>query len=80
MNKVGGLYELKKKVMFAARKDGSVSASSDGPSVEVVITQQTKIYRDTTFETHEPVDGQKVQQTVKPMQESEIQKNDIAAV
>jgi hypothetical protein len=36
--------------------------------VEVVITKQTKIYRDTTFETHEPVDGQKVQ------------KNDIAAV
>lgn len=45
-----------------------VSLSHDGPVVEVVVTTQTKIYRDITQQQYNgrPPDGQPIQQAVEP--------------
>jgi len=66
------------KVMMLFQKDQSgnmkTSASHDGPTVEVVITSQTEIFRDVTmnqFNENPPV-GQKIQQVVEPGSVDEI--------
>jgi hypothetical protein len=60
------------RVTMAVRKDpttGKVETSSnhDGPTVEVVITTQTKIYKDVTMNQFSgpPPEGQKIQQVVE---------------
>jgi hypothetical protein len=68
------------KVLISKSEDGSTNIQSDGPSTEVVITKDTKIYHDTTFDAHPPVNGEKVQQVVEPFEESQIEKNDMAMV
>ncbi len=60
------------KVMMLYQKDQSgnmkTSASHDGPTVEVVVTSQTEIYRDVTMDQFNgnPPAGQKLQQVVEP--------------
>jgi hypothetical protein len=69
------------RMMVAKAEDGSINVQSDGPSTEVVITRETKIFRDVTFDTHEPTSGdQKVQQLIEEFPANEIEKNDIASV
>jgi hypothetical protein len=69
------------KIMVAKSEDGSMNVQSDGPSTEVVITKDTKIYRDVTFDTHEPAPGnKKIQQLIEEFPANEIEKNDIASV
>jgi len=59
------------KVTMAFKKDpsGKVETSSnhDGPTVEIVVTSQTKIYKDVTMRQFDgpPPDGQKIQQTLE---------------
>lgn len=59
------------KVTVAFKKDpsGNVQTSSnhDGPTVEIVVTSQTKIYRDVTMRQFDgpPPDGQKIQQVLE---------------
>ncbi len=67
-------------MIVAKNEDGEVSVQSDGPSNEVVITKDTKIYRDVTFDTHEPSGDEKIQQVIEPMEAEEIEKNDMVNV
>jgi len=59
------------KVTMAFKKDpsGKVETSSnhDGHTVEIVVTSQTKIYKDVTMRQFDgpPPDGQKIQQTLE---------------
>lgn len=59
------------KVTMAFKKDpsGKVETSSnhDGPTVEVVVTSQTKLYQDTTMQQFDgpPPEGQKIQQVLE---------------
>ena len=59
------------KVTMAFKKDpsGKVETSSnhDGPTVEIVVTSQTKIYIDVTMRQFDgpPPEGQKIQQTLE---------------
>lgn len=59
------------KVTVAFKKDpsGNVQTSSnhDGPTVEIVVTSQTKIYKDVTMRQFDgpPPDGQKIQQVLE---------------
>jgi hypothetical protein len=59
------------KVTMAFKKDpsGKVETSSnhDGPTVEIVVTSQTKIYKDVTMRQFDgpPPEGQKIQQTLE---------------
>jgi len=59
------------KVTMAFKKDpsGKVKTSSnhDGPTVEIVVTSQTKIYKDVTMRQFDgpPPEGQKIQQTLE---------------
>src|SRR6266487_5531056 len=59
------------RVTMAFKKDpsGKVETSSnhDGPTVEVVVTSQTKIYKDVTMNQFDglPPEGQKIQQVVE---------------
>lgn len=54
---------------------GSADSSYDGPMVEVVVTSQTKIYKDVTsrqFNNGPAPEGQKVQQVLEPGSLDEI--------
>ncbi len=59
------------RVTMSVKKDqsGKVETSSnhDGPTVEVVVTSQTKIYKDVTMNQFDgpPPDGQKIQQVLE---------------
>ena len=59
------------RVTMAFKKDpsGKVETSSnhDGPTVEVVVTSQTKIYKDVTMQQFDgpPPEGQKIQQVLE---------------
>jgi hypothetical protein len=59
------------KVTMAFKKDpsGNVETSSnhDGPTVEIVVTSQTKIYKDVTMRQFDgpPPEGQKIQQVLE---------------
>jgi len=59
------------EVTMAFKKDpsGNVETSSnhDGPTVEIVVTSQTKIYKDVTMRQFEgpPPEGQKIQQVLE---------------
>jgi len=59
------------KVTMAFKKDpsGKVETSSnhDGPTVEIVVTSQTKIYKDVTMRQFDgpPPEGQKIQQVLE---------------
>jgi hypothetical protein len=68
------------KVLVSKSSDGTTNIQSDGPSTEVVITKDTKIYHDTTFDAHPPASGEKVQQVIEPFEESQIEKNDMAMI
>ncbi len=59
------------KVMISVKKDQSgkvdTASSHDGPTVEIVLTAQTKIYKDVTMQQFSgpPPEGQKIQQVVE---------------
>lgn len=59
------------RVTMAFKKDSSgkveTSSNHDGPTVEVVITSQTKIYEDVTMRQFDspPPEGQKIQQVLE---------------
>jgi hypothetical protein len=59
------------KVMMTVKKDQSgkvdTASSHDGPTVEIIVTTQTKIYQDVTMKQFSgpPPEGQKIQQVVK---------------
>jgi hypothetical protein len=59
------------KVTMAFKKDPSgkveTSSSHDGPTVEIVVTGQTKIYKDVTMRQFDgpPPEGQKIQQVLE---------------
>lgn len=59
------------KVMMTVKKDQSgkveTAANHDGPTIEVVVTAQTKIYQDVTMKQFNgpPPEGQKIQQVVE---------------
>ncbi len=69
----GQLVEMKDNSLIVSTNatlvasGGAVATSQPGPSTEVVITQDTKIYRDATFDAMQapPADGN-VQQKVEP--------------
>jgi hypothetical protein len=48
------------------------SSSYDGPEVEVVVTSQTQVYRDATFNAGPPSEGGEIQQKVEPGDIEEI--------
>jgi hypothetical protein len=68
------------KVLVSKSSDGTTNIQSDGPSTEVIVTKNTKIYHDTTFDGHPPVNGEKVKQVIEPYTEGQIEKNDMARV
>ncbi len=74
------------KLMMSVRKDPSgnvqTSASHDGPVVEIVVTNQTKVYKDVTMQQFNgpPPSGQKIQQVVQPGTVAEIGQNSMLTV
>ncbi len=75
------------QVMMSAKKDASgnvqTSASHSGPTVEVVVTTQTIIYKDVTmqqFNGKAPAAGQKIQQVVEPGSLDEIGQSSLITV
>jgi len=66
------------KVTVGIERDPSgkveTSAQHDGPVVEIVVTSQTKIYKDVTMRQFNgpPPEGQKIQQVVEPGSADEI--------
>jgi hypothetical protein len=74
------IVQVGERIFLNESPDGSIHPSSDGPSLEVVITQKTRVYRETTYDTHQPADGGKIQQTVEVMNAGKVEKNDIATV
>ena len=84
---VRGLFDHRKdnsifvgtgRVTLGVKRDpsGNVEPESnhDGPVVEVVVTSQTKIYKDVTMRQFngQPPEGQKIQQVVEPGSVDEI--------
>ncbi len=69
------------KVMMSVKKDPSgnvqTSSSHDGPVVEVLVTNETKIYKDVTMKQFNgpPPSGQKIQQVVEPGSLEEVGQN-----
>jgi hypothetical protein len=74
------------KVTIGVRRDpsGNVETESDhdGPVVEIVVTSQTKLYKDVTMRQFDgpPPDGQKIQQVLEPGSSSEIGEASIITV
>lgn len=74
------------KVTLAFKKDpsGNVETSSnhDGPTLEIVITSQTKIYKDVTMRQFDgpPPDGQKIQQVLEEGSSDDIGQNSMLTV
>jgi hypothetical protein len=74
------------KVMVSveAGPSGSVKTSSshDGPTVEVVVTTQTKLYMDVTMKQFDgpPPQGQKIQQVLEPGSAGEVGQNSMITV
>ena len=58
------------------------SSSHDGPTVEVVVTAQTKVYKDVTMNQFDgpPPEGQKIQQVVEPGSLEEVGQNSMITV
>lgn len=69
-------------MMAAMSADGTVKlqAENEGPQMEVVVTGDTKIYRDVTFDEDMPEEGGSVQQIVEPLEFSELETNAFATV
>jgi hypothetical protein len=69
------------KVMMSVKKDPSgnvqTSSSHDGPTVEVVVTTQTKIYMDVTMNQFDgpPPQDQKIQQVLEAGSVDEVGQN-----
>jgi hypothetical protein len=69
------------RVTMAFKKDpsGNVETSSnhDGPIVEIVVTSQTKIYKDVTMDQFDgpPPEGQKIQQVLEDGSSDDIGQN-----
>ncbi len=73
------------KMMATKGQDGNVSASTqyDGPVVEVVVTHDTKIYRDVTlkqFTGQQPAGDMKLQQVIEAGTLDEIGENSMVQV
>jgi hypothetical protein len=74
------------RVMMSVKKDQSgnveTSSSHDGPTLETVVTAQTKIYKDVTMQQFDgpPPEGQKIQQVVEPGTLDEIGQNSAISV
>jgi hypothetical protein len=74
------------KVSIGVRRDpsGNVETVSDhdGPVVEIVVTSQTKLYKDVTMRQFDgpPPEGQKIQQVVEPGFSDEIGQASIITV
>ncbi len=74
------------RVQMSVMKDQSgqvhTSASHSGPVVEVVVTSQTKIYKDVTMNQFNgpPPQGQKIQQVVEPGSLDEVGQNSTVTV
>jgi len=75
------------KVMMSVRKNvqsGEVETSSshDGPTVEVVVTSQTKVYKDVTMKQFNgpPPQGQKIQQVVEEGSLDEVGQDSLVIV
>lgn len=67
------------KATFAVTKDGA-SSSYDGPVVEVMVTNDTTVYRDDTLGSGEPPTSGTVQQKVIPGSSDEIGENSMVTV
>jgi len=70
------------KIAVSIDESGEVTTTTDqnSPSKEVVITADTELYRDATFDTQMPQDGKKTQQIVEPFDFSAIEKNNFISV
>ncbi len=72
------------KMMATKGQDGNVSASTqyDGPVVEVVVTHDTKIYRDVTMKQFngQPAGEMELQQVIEPGTLDEIGENSMVQV
>lgn len=74
------------QVMISVRRDASgevkTDSSHDGPTVEVVVTTQTAIYRDVTMQQFDgpPPSGEKIQQVVEPGTLAEIGQDSLVTV
>jgi hypothetical protein len=74
------------KVTLSAKKDPSgnveTSSSNSGPTVEVIVTNQTIVYHDVTLEQFNgpPPSGQKLQQVLEPGSLDEIGDSSLVTV
>jgi len=74
------------KVTIGVSRDSSgqveTSSDHDGPVVEIVVTSQTKLYKDVTMRQFDgpPPEGQKIQQVLEPGSSSEIGEASIITV
>ena len=74
------------RVMINVQKDQSVnvktSSNHDGPTVEVVVSPQTKFYQDVTMKQFNgpPPQGQKIQQVVEPGSLGDVGQSSIITV
>jgi hypothetical protein len=70
-------------MMVQRDESGNASSSSDhdGPTVEVVVTSQTVVYRDVTMKQFDgpPPAGEKIQQVLEPGELDEIGKDSLLA-
>ena len=77
-----GTGNVKMTVMKDKSGQVQTSSSHSGPVVEVVVTTQTKIYKDTTMQQFNgpPPQGQKIQQVVEPGSLDEVGQNSTITV
>ena len=74
------------KVMMTVKKDQSgniqTSSSHDGPTLEIVVTTQTKLYKDVTMNQFDgpPPQGQKIQQVLEAGSADEVGQNSMITV
>lgn len=87
----GMLQEIKDRSLFVGlngnmmvtiNEKGEVHTNSDdqGPAQEVVVTADTQIYRDATFDEQEPNESGTVKQVVEAFEFSQMEKNAMVTV
>ena len=78
----GGSFKISVDDGGAAGGGAVTSSNSEatGPSTEVVVTGETKIYRDTTFDERMPGENEKIQQVVEPFEFSQVNKDSFVSV
>jgi hypothetical protein len=88
---VSGIFDLRQEnsifvgtgeVTMMIQPDGSPQLSNSGPTIEVVVTSQTIVYKDVTMQQFNspPPKGQQIQQVVEPGLLDEIDEGSMITV